>query len=400
MTFEIKNAKSKKFDNLDELLKFTDQEEESIFRLPLKPFLDQGAGFIEDKGIGKPNSFYSFNQFSFENLCNLAGIPPLTLRNIQQAGLASDVLNDLFKHGRINKNLDTLEIICDESNRQVIGFVSESYMVYSNKQFLEDLLKGLEVENTQKNLFPSLKEFEFNEAYSVNSRLYFRVTSQKVAGVVKGKGGRGDDISKIGLEVSNTMAGGHALKIAYFVHRLICANGLALPAATDQSRIIHSGSKDKFEERLQKNIQGVIDSMNGTRKTLNLLGDIQFDSDALAKHADKKEIFQLIPDYDLETACEQKIARIGRDYSDIKDKDLRSLAKLSEMIMVIPMQIGRYHSLAVFNSHFRDNASMWDFINIFTEYAKELPLPQRLETEKRAGQMADWIAKNKKKLSS
>ena len=256
----------------------------------------------------------------------------------------------------------------------------------------------MEVENTQKNLFPSLKEFEFNQAYSVNSRLYFRVTSQKVAGVVKGKGGRGDDISKIGLEVSNTMAGGYALKIAYFVHRLICANGLTLPAAMDQSRIIHSGSKHKFEERLQKNIQGVIDSLNQTRKTLNFLGDIQFDSKKLANYADKKEIFQLIPDYDLESACEQKI--VGKDYSEIKDKDQRSLAKLSDMITLIPMQIGRHHSGAVFNSRFRDNASMWDFINVFTEYAKELPLPKRLETEKRSGQLADWIAKNKKKLSS
>lgn len=398
MTFETQQANAEKFDNLDNLLKFVDKEEQSIFRLSLKPFMEKGAKFIEDKGIGIPSLFYSFNQFSFENLCNLAGISALTLKNIQQSGLASNVLNDLFSSGKINKNLDTLQLICDESNKQVIGLVSESYTGYSNKQFLEDLVKGLDVSNHQSNLFPSLKEFEFNQAYSVNSRLYFRITSKKVSGIVKGKGGTGNDITKIGLEVSNTMAGGHALKIAYFVHRLICANGLTLPAAAEKSRIIHSGLKSKFEERLQKNIEGVLGSLNETRKTLNLLSGIQFDSNALAKHVDKKEIFQLIPDYDLESACEQEIA--GTDYSEIKDKDQRSLAKLSDMIKVIPMQIGRYHSLAVFNSRFRDNASMWDFINVFTEYAKELPLPKRLETEKRSGQLADWIAKNKKKLSS
>ena len=35
-----------------------------------------------------------------------------------------------------------------------------------------------------------------------------------------------------------------------------------------------------------------------------------------------------------------------------------------------------------------------------TEYAKELPVWHRIETEKRTGQLAEWIAKNKRKFSS
>ena len=396
MTFEINETKSKEFNNIEDLLKFADEEEKSIFRLPLKSFFDKGAAFIEDKGIGTPSYFYHFNQLSFENLCNIAGISSSVLKNIKEDGLSSNVLNDLFKNGNINKNFDTLEIVCDESNRQVIGFVSESYTGYSNKQFLEDLVKGLDSSDSQKSLFPSFKDFQFKQAYSVNSQMYFRIISQKVAGKVKGRGGSGDDVSEIGLQVSNTMAGGYALKIAYFVHRLICANGLTLSVSGDKGRLIHSGSKANFEKRLQNNIGSVVESLGTTVKTFNLLAGINFDGDKLAKNIDKKLIFQLINNIDLESLCEKRV--LYRDYSVIEDKNERALKKLSDMIEEIPNQIGRHHSLAVFNSHFRDNASMWDFVNIFTEYAKELPIAERMETENRAGQLAEWISMNKRKF--
>jgi len=41
---------------------------------------------------------------------------------------------------------------------------------------------------------------------------------------------------------------------------------------------------------------------------------------------------------------------------------------------------------------------MFDFINIFTEYAKELSPAQKIESQEKAGILADWIAKNKRKF--
>jgi hypothetical protein len=42
---------------------------------------------------------------------------------------------------------------------------------------------------------------------------------------------------------------------------------------------------------------------------------------------------------------------------------------------------------------------MYDFVNIFTEYAKGLPNGQKIEAESRAGSLATWIADNKKKFA-
>ena len=42
---------------------------------------------------------------------------------------------------------------------------------------------------------------------------------------------------------------------------------------------------------------------------------------------------------------------------------------------------------------------MFDFINIFTEYAKELSHSKKIETEEKAG-LADWIANNKRKFNT
>ena len=58
----------------------------------------------------------------------------------------------------------------------------------------------------------------------------------------------------------------------------------------------------------------------------------------------------------------------------------------------------RKHSRRIFDSQWRDNASMFDFINIFTEYAKDLKPIKKIETEEKAGALADWIAKNKRKF--
>ena len=43
---------------------------------------------------------------------------------------------------------------------------------------------------------------------------------------------------------------------------------------------------------------------------------------------------------------------------------------------------------------------MFDFINIFTEYAQDQPIGKRLEMEERAGVLADRIVKNKRKFVS
>jgi hypothetical protein len=42
------------------------------------------------------------------------------------------------------------------------------------------------------------------------------------------------------------------------------------------------------------------------------------------------------------------------------------------------------------------DASMYDFINVFTEHAKTLLYRQKIEVETRAGELTSWISKNKR----
>jgi hypothetical protein len=41
---------------------------------------------------------------------------------------------------------------------------------------------------------------------------------------------------------------------------------------------------------------------------------------------------------------------------------------------------------------------MFDFINVFTEYAKNQPTEKKIEIEEKAGVLAGWIAKNRRKF--
>lgn len=67
-------------------------------------------------------------------------------------------------------------------------------------------------------------------------------------------------------------------------------------------------------------------------------------------------------------------------------------------IKYLPLCFAGDLSKAVFNSKYRDNASMFDLINVFTEYAKEKSPSEKVEIQRRSGQFADWVVKNKKKF--
>jgi hypothetical protein len=78
-----------------------------------------------------------------------------------------------------------------------------------------------------------------------------------------------------------------------------------------------------------------------------------------------------------------------------------SEAFVHRMLVLIPWPIclGGHEALRVFRSRLRDNASMYDFVNIFTEYAKGLPNGQKIDVETKAGALASWIAENKRKFA-
>jgi hypothetical protein len=109
-----------------------------------------------------------------------------------------------------------------------------------------------------------------------------------------------------------------------------------------------------------------------------------------------KALFSITPNRDLK---EETLERTkSKDYSVLPKRD-QEIARMSEAIADLPFCLGGCEALRVFQSHWRDEASMYDFVNIFTEYAKALPNGQKIDVESRAGSLASWIAENKRKFA-
>jgi hypothetical protein len=125
------------------------------------------------------------------------------------------------------------------------------------------------------------------------------------------------------------------------------------------------------------------------------LGSIPFDLYKLAKHADPKSLFAIVPGRDLKK--EALGISIGMNDNGYSYQD-RSQQIACEAIAALPYCLGGNEALSVFNSPYPDDASMYDFINVFTEHAKTLSHRQRIVVETNAGELAAWVSKNKRKF--
>jgi hypothetical protein len=74
------------------------------------------------------------------------------------------------------------------------------------------------------------------------------------------------------------------------------------------------------------------------------------------------------------------------------------IGRMAEAIAVLPFCLGGHESLRVFRSRWRESATIYDFVNIFTEHAKGLPDSQKIDVQTSAGSLASWIAENKRRF--
>ncbi len=395
--FKLAPLVSKKFDSLEETFTHVAEEKARIVQIPMKGLWAKGARIQEDRKFGIGGTNFDFNEYGFQALCRLLKAPESFIYEMQEKGLASRVLNDAVEHSA--GKMDNREFIVDEETNTVIGIVSNQFANYSNKTFLEDFFI-FSSRGNQHNLFLDLSDvgdFKFKEAYSINSQLFLRFTSKIVKGIISGDGGQGKDVSEIGAEIVNSMAGGHAMKFSWYVHRLVCANGMVARVGGGNHRVIHRGSTKHLKDRFQARAKALIKNFATAKRMIENLGDMTFDPYKLARHVDIEKIFSIIPHLDLKAKMTGMIE--NNDYSSLPRKE-RQYRKNSDMITQIPYCfMSEFHQgLPVFRSTWRNNSSMYDFMNIFTEHAKQLPYAKKIETETRAGELASWISQNKRKF--
>lgn len=393
MAFACDPVTTEEFSELeiDKLAKWLQAEEGRLARIPLAGLVENGARFFDDEYFGASDSPFRFNIKGIRSFCSVVGVRYETLELIERPSLATDVLNDLILQSQIKERMAGLDFVIDEGVNTIIGIVSDSYVSYSNKRFLQDVLSLLGGSGGSR----SNDRFHFVSGFSINTQTILRFTLEIEGGEIEGRGGRGKDISRIGIQLKNSMVGDSAVNFDYFIYRLLCANGLIAPVGGTVNRVFHSGSRETFLARLKKCFSEVERTIGRAGELIQKLMEVPFIPASLAKSGLSDRIFDIIPGSRSTILDLKGIKKIGSKKLTEQEK----IEREAEIISGIPDCFGGETSDLVFKSPYRDKASMFDFINIFTEHARSQPLETRVEIEERSGALADWIAKNKKKLA-
>lgn len=389
MAFQYDIVEPKSFNSLGDLKAFIKKTDSNIEKLPIDKLLKDQATFFDDARFGSEDRNFGFTEYSFKAICQHFAVPGGLIEGITKEGLASALLNDFINNNKGRQDVSNTHLIVDNAQQKILGIVTGSYVYYSNHEFIEMVEEFLGGWDAKEN------NTQLESAHYCNTRLYVRLITNIEAGVITGKGGKKKDVTKIGLHLTNSMVGDLPVRIAYFLFRLLCANGLVAKITESVAMVKHSGYRESFDIRFSERVTALLQEAKQVTKFLNTLAKLPFDPSSLVKAGFSGAILDILPE--MRSTLRREVVLDGE--SDIVDLKKRKVWRETKYIEAIPHVYGREHSLRVFNSNWRDNASMFDFINILTEYAKELPLLSKIEAEERVGEFAEYILKNQKKLA-
>jgi hypothetical protein len=392
MPFHTEAVSQTRLNTMADVSDWISDTQRSLTRIPVEGVLDQGATFRDDEYFGDGDALFHFNQQGFVALCKRLGCRQDLLYRLKMPDLPSQILNDLLAQREIRESLATDEFVMDERTNTIIGMVSKSYVTYTNFDLLKDI-------NTRLESLPENDMLIFAEAYGINTELTVRFLAELKHTNVKMRCGRGDDKSKVGLEFANSMVGTSSVRINYYLRRLLCSNGMMVTAAESVNRVFHAGKSNSFQNRMDRCFNEVVRNLDGLQVMLTTLGGMNFEPSLLAR--DKvitDQIFSIIPSSKKDLCDEHHIALRYPTDAPASQRELMRQAHDAQLIGLIPKHFGGEHSGNVFKTYLRDSSTVFDFINVFTEHAKEHPPAIKLEIEEKAGALAKYIANNAKKF--
>lgn len=364
----------------------------SLTRIPVDGVLEQGATFRDDEYFGDGDDLFHFNQQGFVALCKRLGCRQDLLYRLKMPDLPSQILNDLLAQRDVRESLAADEFVMDERTNTIIGLVSKSYVTYTNLDLLKDI-------NVRLDALPKDDSLVFEEAYGINTELTVRFVSEHKHESVKLRGNKGDDKSKVGLEFANSMVGTSSVRINYYLLRLLCSNGMMVTAAESVNRVFHAGRQDSFQKRMDRCFNEVVRGLGGLQSMLTALGELNFAPHLLAQDkAISDQIFSIIPSSKKNLCDEHHISLRYPPDASVAEREKMRKEHDAKLIGLIPRSFGGDHSGTVFKTSLRESATVFDFVNVFTEYAKTQPPAPKLEIEEKAGTLAKYIANNAKKF--
>lgn len=392
MPFHTEPIAETKLETLSDVEDWISETQRSLSRIPVDGVLEQGAIFQDDEYLGDGDTLLRFNQPGFQALCQRLGCRQDLLERLETPTLASQVLNDLLSQRDNKAALAKDEFVMDERTGAIIGLVSKTYVTYSNHDLLKDITSRIGRVAKEDALV-------FKEAYGINTALTLRFVSTQKHGTIQGRGGKGEDKTELGLEFGNSMVGNSSVRINYYLHRLICANGMMVTASESVNRVFHSGHQNSFQSRLNRCFREVTRGLDLLGGLLQTLGGMSFDPERISRNrAFTDQIFGVIPG-SKQNLCEKGniFLRYPQEASTGERETMRQEHD-ARLLELIPETFGGDHSNQVFKSSFRDGATLFDLINVFTEHAKKQPPSRKLEIEEKAGALAKYLANNSKKF--
>ena len=132
---------------------------------------------------------------------------------------------------------------------------------------------------------------------------------------------------------------------------------------------------------------------------LTTLGAMPFEPERLVSNREiNQQLFEVLPATKRTICDSENLQLIYPTNATADEKRKLRIEHDATIAALIPEHFGGEHSRRVLQSNYRDSATVFDLINVFTEYAKDTSPSQRLEIEERAGKLAKYISDNKKKL--
>ena len=330
--------------------------------------------FEDDQWI---NNKYNFNTHGIKALCQATNVNGLfnTMEALEHPHMSSTFLNKLFDQQSIKNELASKRLVVNDGT--IVGVVGSRYLPYSNSQFLEDLFR----DNKNNSL-------ELERAVVTNTKMTANFVEKHMGFKTKD----GEDFTKIGLSFKNSGVGNAMIDGKLFSLRPQCLNGMMHSLNIAFTSAKHTGMADVMKYKLDKIITLAKDQYEVVKDRVQTLTQIPYTNTTADTFLKLEAPVDILPQLKRDKLWTPK-----KKFSDVNTHH-EDLSRSKKILDEVPTKYGGVHTLAVWNSVYRDQNSMYDRVEAFTEHAQTLPAEVQLEVEQGAGELTAWISDHKEQL--
>jgi len=330
--------------------------------------------FEDDQWI---NNQYTFNTHGIKALCQATNVNGLftTMEAMEHPHMSSTFLNKLFDQQSIKNELASKRLVVNDGT--IVGVVGSRYLPYSNSQFLDDLFRD------DKN-----DSLELERATVTNTKMTANFVERSMGFKMKD----GEDFTKIGISVRNSGVGDTKVGTNIFTLRPKCLNGMMHYVDKGSTSTKHTGMEDLMKYKLDKIITLAKDQYEVVKERVQALTQIPYTNTTADTFLKLEAPVDILPQL-----RKDKLWTYKKKFSDVNAHH-EDLSRSKKILDEVPTKYGGVHTLAVWNSTFRDQNSMYEWVEAFTEHAQTLPAEVQLEVEQGAGELTAWISNHKEEL--